>query len=407
VFSLLINSRHKAYRRIEKLSPQVSERTGHFERSGIRQIMDLALSYPDVIHLEIGEPNFITPPHILEAVVAALKDAERLKTTKYSPSAGLPALRDAAARRVSSLYGVRATRENILITQGSTSGLTLAIATVANPGDEVMIPDPGWASYVAIVRAQGAKEVRYRTRQELGFVPDISDLEAALTPRTRAIIVNSPNNPTGAVYPPEAVRALYDFARRHDLWLISDESYEQLVFEGAHFSPLSVDTDGRVIQLYSFSKGYAMTGFRIGYNYAPQPVLAAMAKFQEPYALCPNTVSQHAALAALEGPQDCVRQMVASYRHRRDLAISVLRDHGLYRYTPEGAFYLLVDVSVLQEDGYQLARRLVEERRVAVSPGEAFGPAGKGFVRVSLASAEDQLLEGLRRIAQEVARKAA
>lgn len=389
------------------MSPILADRTGDFERSGIRQIMDLALSYPDVIHLEIGEPNFVTPSHILEAVANALREAERLKTTKYSPSAGLPILRDKVAQRVAALYGVRATRENVLITQGSTSGLTLAVATVVNPGEEVLIPDPGWASYVAIVRAQGAREVRYRTRQERGFVPDIADLEAAVTARTKAIIVNSPNNPTGAVYPPETIRELYEFARKHDLWLISDESYEQLVFDGVHFSPVSLDSDGRVIQLYSFSKGYAMTGFRIGYNYAPEPVLAAMAKFQEPYALCPNTVSQYAALAALEGPQDCVAHMVASYRRRRDVALSVLRDYGLYRYSPAGAFYLLVDVARLREDGYHLARRLVQERRVAVSPGDAFGPAGKGFVRVSLATAEDQLVEGLTRIAQEVTHKAA
>ncbi len=392
---------------VAALSPKLAERTEHFERSGIRQIMDLALSYPDVIHLEIGEPNFLTPAHILEAVVKAIADAERHRITKYSPSAGLPALRDAAAARVSRLYGVPATRENILVTQGSTSGLTLAVSAVVNPGDEVLIPDPGWASYVAIVRAQGAREVRYRTRQELGFVPQLSDLEAGVSSRTRAIIVNSPNNPTGAVYPKEAIETIYAFARKHDLWVISDESYEQLVFEGTHFSPLSLDEDGRVIQLYSFSKGYAMTGFRIGYNYAPEPVLAAMAKFQEPYALCPNTVSQHAALAALEGPQECVAEMVASYRRRRDLALSVLREFGLYRYTPSGAFYLLVDVSNLQEDGYKLARRFVHERRVAVSPGEAFGPSGKGLVRVSLATAEDLLVEGLRRIAQEVVSKAA
>ncbi len=389
------------------MSPKLADRTAEFERSGIRQIMDLALAYPDVIHLEIGEPNFVTPSHILEAVHVALKDADRLKTTKYSPSAGLPALRDAAAERVSSLYGVEAGRDNILVTQGSTAGLTLAVASVVDPGSDVMIPDPGWASYVAIVRAQGAREVRYRTRQELGFVPSLEDLESAVTPRTRAIIVNSPNNPTGAVYPREAVEAIYQFARRHDLWIISDESYEQLVFDGTHVSPLSLDTDGRVIQLYSFSKGYAMTGFRIGYNYAPEPVLAAMAKFQEPYALCPNTVSQYAALAALKGPQQCVSDMAASYRRRRDVALGVLREYGLYRYTPAGAFYLLVDVSSLEEDGYQLARRLIAERRVAVSPGEAFGPSGKGFVRVSLATAEDQLVEGLRRIALEVTRKAA
>jgi aspartate aminotransferase/aminotransferase len=215
-------------------------------------------------------------------------------------------------------------------------------------------------------------------------------------------MLNSPANPTGSVWRPETIERVMELARRHDLWVISDEVYEDIVFEGRHVSPATFDPDGRVISVFSVSKTYAMTGWRIGYLAAAAPVAALVAKIQEPVASCATAVAQKAAEAAIGGPQACVAMMREAYRERRDLAVAALRPAGVLASEPHGAFYILADVSRASLDTYLVARRLVAEHGVAVAPGETFGPAGAGLVRISLASEPAVLVEGLRRLTTAV-----
>ncbi len=367
-------------------------------RSGIREIMELALSMPDVLHLEVGEPNFATPRHIVEgAYQAALAGF-----TKYTANAGIASVREAIADKLRRVNGLEVPPERIILTHGAVSGLMTTCLALLEPGDELLLPDPGWPNCEMMALTLGARPVRYPLRKEERFLPRLDDIERVITPRTKALLVNSPANPTGAVFPEPLVRDLVALANRHDLWLISDECYDQLVYDGVHTSPARFDTDGRVVSVFSFSKTYAMTGWRIGYTVPPPALLEVLLKLQEPVLSCASAVSQKAAEAALRGPQDCVEQMRASYHQRRDLALAVLRGAGLDAPVPSGAFYLMVDVSAATDDSYDFAKGLLRGRHVAVAPGEAFGPSGRGLVRVSLATEQPILEEGLRRLAAEI-----
>jgi aspartate/methionine/tyrosine aminotransferase len=219
-----------------------------------------------------------------------------------------------------------------------------------------------------------------------------------VTHRTKALLVNSPSNPTGAVIPAETMAALVNFADRHDLYLISDECYEKIIFDARHMSPAAMDTGGRVISIFSFSKTYAMTGWRVGYVVAPVAIAAVISKLQEATVACTSSISQKAAEAALTGPQACVAAMAAAYQTRRDKALAILQTNQLYSYRPEGAFYLLVDITRYSQDSDRFARELLEKAKVAVAPGKTFGPGGQKYVRLSLATDDQDLVTGLERI---------
>lgn len=370
----------------------------NMERSKIREVMDLAIEMKDVIHLVVGEPNFATPEHIVEAAAAAARQG----FTKYTANAGLRSLREAVAAKLNADHGLHYTSDNVVVTPGGVASIASVMLTLADAGDEVLIPDPSWPNYESILVVRGARPVPYTLRIENGFRPDLSELERLVTPRTKAIMINSPGNPTGAVYPPELVGQLVEFARRHDLYVVSDEIYEKMIFEGRHQAAACFDTDGRVITISGASKAYAMTGWRVGWTVANLEVAQALTKLQEPMTSCVNAMAQKAAEAALLGPQDCVETMRTSYRRRRDLAVGIMKEYGIYRYSPEGAFYLMVDISGSGLDSVTLAKRLLREQKVSVAPGDAFGAAGAGLVRVSLATAEDQLVEGLHRLCRFV-----
>ena len=372
-------------------------------RSGIREITNLALQMSDVLYLSVGEPNFGTPKHIVDAAYQAALDG----FTKYTTNAGILSVREAISEKLARVNGFEAPPERIIITHGAVSGLLTTSMALLEPGDEILLPDPGWPNCEMMALGLGARPVRYPVRREREFLPDPAEVEALITPRTKALVINSPANPTGAVFPEPLVRALLEVATRHDLWLISDECYDQLVYEGEHVSPARFDTDGRVISVFSFSKTYAMTGWRIGYVVAPPGVVELMLKLQEPVLSCASAVSQKAAEAALRGPQDCVEEMRTSYHYRRDAALEVVRRTGMQASRPSGAFYLMVDVSAATDDSYDFAKGLLRNRKVAVAPGEAFGPSGKGMVRVSLATDLPILEEGLLRLAAEVRDRAA
>ncbi len=371
------------------------------KRSGIREIMDLAAIRPNVIHLEVGEPNFPTPDHVIEAAAQAAREGY----TKYTANRGIAEVREAMATKLAARNGIEvADIDQIIVTTGAVNAIIQALMVVSEPGDPVLLPDPAWPNYLMMTTILGCPVVRYPLQRDSGYEPDFDALEAACVanPRAKVILMNTPGNPTGSVLSRAVVERMLDIAARHDLYLISDECYDDIVFEGEHISPASIDTDGRVISIFSVSKSYAMTGWRIGYAVASSEVAPMISKVQEAVTSCASAVSQKAAQAALEGDQSCVTEMRNAYRERRDRAVELLSEAGMLLSPPEGAFYVMADTSATELSGYDLARRLILEHDVAVAPGETFGPGGGGTIRISLATALDDLVEGVGRITAAV-----
>lgn len=368
-------------------------------RSGIRTLMELALADPGAIRLEVGEPARTTPDHVIDAAAA---DA-RAGHTGYSSSTGLAELREALAQRVTATTGRATTGDEIVVTHGAMHGLTMALQSALAPGEEVLVPDPEFPNWRMAAVSAGLAVGTYATHAAAGFVPDPADVERSLTERTRAILVCSPNNPTGAVYHRDVLAAIVDIARRRDLWVISDECYEEFSFDAPHEGVTGLDTDDRVLSVFSFSKAHAMTGWRVGYVVVPDATVRdLMGHLAEATVSCPSTIGQRAALAALRGPQDHVAAARESYRRSRDAAVSLLQARGIGCVRPQGAFYLMVDVSQATPDSDAFAQRLLTERHVAVAPGATFGAGARGFVRVSLAAGHDAVMEGLERLADLV-----
>jgi aspartate aminotransferase len=361
--------------------------------SGIRRMTELAEGVMRPLMLVSGDPNFSTPDHIIDAAATAAHAG----ATGYAPGAGILPLRAAIAEKVSRVNGLPTTVAEVCVTTGGCGGLFTTLLVLLAPGDEILVPDPGWSNYPAMAHVLSARAVGYPLDPLDGFSIDPAALEARITPRTRAILVNSPSNPTGTVVLPDRLRAVIDIAERHDLWIISDECYDQLIFEGRHVSTATLGGDGRVISVFTFSKSYAMTGWRVGYVVGPTEFARQLALHQEPVVSGASMISQHAALAALEGPQHFVSVMSDAYRERRDAAMAELTacDVGFVR--PSGAFFVMVDVAAAG-DSWDVARRLLVEEGVAVVPGAAFGAGGEGFIRVSLAVAPEVVTEGARRI---------
>ena len=378
--------------------PHLATTAERMPRSGIRRIMDLAWSLGQpVIGLHVGEPSFPTPDHVRKAAGDALDRGE----TRYVPNAGITPLRKAISDKLARHNRIGASPDQVIVTAGGVQALHVALSATVRSGDEVLIPDPGWPNFAMAVQLLQATPIRYRLRPENSFLPDVAELDRLVTARTRAIMVNSPSNPLGAVLDADLAARLCRLADAHDLWLISDECYDAITFDVPHVSPAVYDRQHRVISCFSFSKTYAMTGLRVGYLVAPEGVAATAGKMQEPLISCVNAPAQYAALAALEGPQDVVDVMRRTYQRRRDAAAQVLRDSGTGFLMPHGAFYLWIEVrDQCHGDVEEWALGLLRERHVAVAPGTAFGPAGQGWARVSLATETDDLLEGLRRLAE-------
>jgi aspartate/methionine/tyrosine aminotransferase len=369
------------------------------KRSGIREIMDLAAQRPDVLHLEVGQPDFATPVHIVEAACAAATQGY----TTYTANKGLLEVRESITAKLKRDNGIDVPADDVVITCGAVNALFESLAALVSPGDGVLLPDPGWPNYEMMADTLSARVSRYPLLADQGFIPDLDRLAAlAAEPGVKVMIVNSPGNPTGAVFPRWVVEELVEIARRHDLYLISDECYEQIVFDGEHVSPGALDHDGRVLSVFSMSKSYAMTGWRMGYLTGDKELVDLVAKVQEPVVSCATSIAQKAGQAALDGDQSCVREMTASYRARRDVAVDLLRAGGLLINEPKGAFYILADISSASSDSYAFARRLVAEHGVAVAPGLTFGPAGAGMVRLSLATDLEQLRTGTQRLVTAV-----
>ena len=372
---------------------KTSKRLSSVKPSGVRELFDLASGRPDVINLTLGEPDAVTPENVREAARRALEEG----FTHYTPNAGLPELRGAIAERYARDYGARVDPEEVLVTQGGTQAILEALAAVTDEGDSVLVPTPAFVGYAGAASLLGLRTIEVETRADEGFVPSLESLRAAADDRTRAIIVNSPGNPTGAVYGRRALEEIISFAEERDLWIISDEVYEKFVYgaEFVSFSTFDEDVRRRTIIVNSFSKTYAMTGWRLGYLVAPREVVDAAVRFQMYDAVCPSSIAQRAALEALRGPQDFISGYVAEVGRRLDYAysrLSSMRNVSVFK--PRGAFYIFPRIDVGMGSA-ELARALLEEEGVAVVPGSAFGRGGEGHVRISLAASMDAIERGL------------
>ena len=377
--------------------PTIPIRSSGLPRSGIRALMDLAWASPEpVIRLEVGQPDASPPDHILEA----MRDSIARKETGYTPNAGLPELREACATKLGRINSISCGPDQVLITSGSMQGLAAAVLAVAEPGDEALVPDPGWPNYRMSLRLASLRAVGYPLCQSNDYQPDFDEVESLITDATRFIVLNSPSNPLGVVSSEAVMAEWIRLAERHDLWLISDECYDQLVFDGAASSPASLPGGAeRVISVHSFSKTYAMTGLRVGYVSGPPELMQTMVKMQEALVACVNGPAQKGAVAALEGPQSFVDGRRTIYAQRRDQALRVAAEAGLPYQTPAGAFYLWLPLGYGEHSSMELCERLVREAGVAVAPGDTFGEQGAGALRVSLAASEQDIVEGLRRVA--------
>ena len=377
---------------------------GGFAQQMEQEARARGVALPAPVRLQIGEPSFRTPEHIRRAAVASIES----EMQTYGPPAGWPWLRALIAAKIARVNGYSVTPDNVAIAVGGTGAILSALTATVGPGDEVLMPDPHWPHYTMQLACCGATAVPYPLDAQNGWLPDVQQLERLVTPRTRMLIINSPGNPTGAVFPPELIADLLNFARRHDLYLLSDECYDEIIFEGQHVSPASLLSrdefnDGRLIGIYTFSKTYAMTGWRIGYVVAGTAIMKTLTSVLDASYTNVSTAVQRAAAAALSGPQDCVSEMRETYRRRRDLAVNLLKAHDRYLYTPHGAFYILIDVTSpngVARRGRQFGLDLLRERNVAVAPGSGFGAVAAHCVRVSLAAADDEIERGVREICE-------
>ena len=374
-----------------KLSPDswVAEHIAALPKSGIRDFFDIVSTMEDVISLGIGEPDFDTPWRIREAAIYALKRGY----TSYTSNLGNLSLREAVCNYCEANFGVEYSPDTeCIITVGVSEGLDILLRAVLNPGDEVLYHEPCYVSYAPAVRMAHAVPVPVVTREENDFVVDIADLEAKVTPRTRVLLLNYPNNPTGAGLTPEDKRKLADFAIRHNLLVISDEIYEELSYVPR--SPSIAALPGmkeRTVLLNGMSKAYAMTGFRIGYACGPHAIIDAMMKIHQYSMLSAPSIGQAAALEALghDGPEK--EEMREEYEERRNVIVKRLNAMGLKCFMPRGAFYVFPCIRSTGLTSMDFARRLLETKHVAVVPGSAFGESGEGFVRCSYATALDQI----------------
>jgi len=371
-------------RKCEKLPPfhvmEVLERAQELERTG-----------RSIIHLEIGEPDFPTAPHICEAAMTALKEGE----TKYTHSLGLPELREAVAEYYNNKFRLNIRASSVIITSGTSPAMLLLFMGLIEQGDEVIMSNPYYACYPNFVEYQSGKNVFVYTKEDEGFSLEPEAVAGAITSRTKAILINSPCNPSGHVMYAETMKALA--AAAGDVPIISDEIYQGIVYSGKDHSILEF-TDNAFI-LNGFSKLYAMTGWRLGYLIAPPEYIRPLQKMQQNFFICANSFVQRAGISALRGPQEHVSQMVATYDKRRRFILRRLREIGFgISREPEGAYYVLANARNFSSDSLSLSRSILEDAGVAVTPGIDFGNGAEGYLRFSYANSIENIREGMDRI---------
>lgn len=379
--------------------PELAAHVREVPVNQIREITEAAWATPGAIVLSIGEPGFALPRHILDAGIACLDRDE----TNYTPNAGIPALREAFADRFRAHNNVDVGTERVYVVDGAQQGLHFAMSLLLSPGDEILIPNPGYPTFAMTGHLLNAVPVRYPLYPEHEFQPRIEDIEALITPRTKVLVLNSPSNPLGAVIGEEVTRQLVELAVKHDLWIISDECYEAFTFDVPHTSPARFDStvpgEARVFTSLTLSKTYGLTGLRIGALICPPGLERKMNNVMEAIVSCVASPSQYAAVAALTGPQDYVDTAREHYRSNRDAASAVLAEKGIPFLGAQGAFYLWADVSHVSGGNVRAwVRAFLAEFGVAVAPGTAFGSIGEGWIRIALCGDHQQLLDGVGRL---------
>jgi aspartate aminotransferase len=374
-----------------------SSRVTALEPSATVRIGDLAdelrADGEDIVDLSQGDPDFVTPEHIRARAKESLDDRE----THYTASTGIERLREVIAEKIRTENDLPAEADRIAVTPGGKQAVFEVLFALLNDGDEVVLLEPSWVSYEAIITMCGGRVRRVGLDPTTGFGLGDADLEAAVTDSTTAIMVNTPANPTGAVFDRSDLERIRDLAVDHDTWVVADEIYEKLVYDVEHLSIGKLDGMAeRTVTVNGFSKSYAMTGWRLGYYAAPTALFEQATKVQSHTVTCATSFAQRGAIAALEGPQEPVAEMRVTYRSRRDAAVERLHEHGLDMSAPDGAFYLYLPVTA--DDDVELCEHLLTEENVAATPGTAFGVGG--HVRLAYTTTTDRLLSGIDRIAE-------
>jgi len=371
-------------------SSRIAEHVRNIPRSGIRDFFEIVQSMKEVISLGIGEPDFVTPWHIREAAIYSLEKGK----TGYTSNLGSPRLRRAISKYVEQHFIVEYNpHDEIIVTVGVSEAIDLALRALLNPGDEVIYHEPCYVSYSPSIQLASGVPVAVATRAEDEFSLKASDLEKAVTSKTRVLMLNFPTNPTGAVMPLEELKKIADFAVKHDLVVLTDEIYSELTYdEVLHHSIAALPgMKERTLFLHGFSKAFAMTGWRIGYACGPADIIEAMMKIHQYSMLCASIMSQEAACEALERGQRSMERMKEEYRLRRNYIVSSFNDTGIPCHLPKGAFYVFPDIRGTGLSSKEFSLQLLDAKKVAVVPGTAFGPSGEGYVRCSYATGMDQI----------------
>jgi aspartate/methionine/tyrosine aminotransferase len=382
---------------------ELSARTELIKASPIRKIFDLASKTEGLTRLEVGQPDFNTPDYILESAKEVLKDG----FIGYSPTNGLPQTRQAVARRYKEDYGVDFNPDTeVVITHGASGALHLALRALVNPGDEVLRPDPGFASYDGIIRDADGIPVLYPLLPESKFSIDFEALEKCINAKTKVIMLNSPNNPTGGVLDGDQLRKVNELAEKHDFYILSDEAYDKVIYGRDHEPTVRfAENPSRVVTIGSASKDYAMCGWRIGFAAGDPKIIGEIIKFQSLANICPSMIAQKAYTMALTGPQNDTKKMKLEYQKRRDYFVDALnRIPGFKCAIPDGAFYVFVDISEHNEDDWAFAEFLIKDVKISCIPGSSFGPSGRGFIRFSYATSMAVLEEAIEKLTSRFGR---
>lgn len=373
----------------------LSKAITEIQPSGIRRFFDAASTMSNVISLGVGEPDFDTPWHVREEGIYSLEKGR----TFYTGNSGLLELREEIGRYLDRRFGLSYSADEILVTVGGSEAIDIGFRTMLDPGDEVIIPEPCYVSYLPCVKLAGGVPVRLPLEEKDQFKLTKEKLLSAITDKTKILVLPFPNNPTGAILNREELQIIADIVKEHDLFVMSDEIYSELNYEGGHVSIASIPgMRERTIVINGFSKSYAMTGWRLGYAAGPKEIMKQMLKIHQFVIMCAPTTSQYAAIEALRNGDEDVRRMRESYDERRRFLVNALNETGLPCFEPKGAFYVFPNISAYGMTSEEFARRLLEQERVAVVPGTAFGECGEGFLRISYAYSIDNLKKALDKI---------
>lgn len=378
---------------------RISKIGSKLKRTSIREMNELSKNYPDVITFAQGEPDFDTPAHIVESAIRALREGK----TKYAPNAGIDELKIAIAKKYLESHNLTLDwKTQVVITSCGMDNLRMASLAILDHNDEILVPNPTWSNHPNHPFMASGKAVEVPVYEKNGFMFDVSDLSEKISPKTKAILLNSPSNPTGGVISYPQLEKLCDFAIKHDLIIISDEVYEKIVFDNSIFySPAMVDgMQNNVVICNSFSKTYAMTGWRLGYVVGPADIIHAIEMINENSIASVNTFVQYAGVTALSSSQDCVKKMVLSFQSRRDIVYEKINKiDKLSCIKPKGAFYAFINIQKTGLSSKDFCTQLLKSQHVALVPGSGFGSGGEGYVRMSYATSEEKILRGIERIA--------